>query len=102
MGLARERLLRVLFFPKTCRLLPNATAALIQSASLLYRDRLRSAELVDALTLLAEVAVEQDDLRSAYDFVCMALEDNCDNLRLTNLAGTRFVGIAVIPVVQLR
>ena len=79
-----------------CRLLPNATAALMQSAVLLDRDPQRSAELVSTLILLAEVAMEQDDLRSAYDFVCMALEVTCDDLRLTNFAGVRAV-TAVSP-----
>ena len=76
------------------RLLPNATAALIQAAVLLDRESLRSPKLVDALILLAEVAMEQDDLRSAYDFACMALEVDCDDLRLTNLAGNWVCALA--------
>ena len=80
------------------RLPSNASAALIRSAVLLDRDPARAPELVEALTLLAEAAVEQDDLRSAYDFVCMALEVHCDDVGLTNLAGSAECPCNVMPL----
>ena len=60
----------------------------MHAAALLERNPFRSSERIDALTLLAEIAVEQGDDRSAYGYVADALEANCDDLRLTNLAGT--------------